>query len=166
MLTHRRQLEEAGFVGFFSFERIRAEPKLIPVEAGVYVVLTPPEFMPRFLTQNAGGWHKGKNPTVPVENLKENWVEDVEVLYFGKADGGKNGRRGLRKRIGEYAKHGTGIPAGHSGGRSIWQLQNAQSLLVCWRLSDSPVRLENELLRQFVSAFGKRPFANLIGGMK
>jgi len=165
-LAHREQLEKAGFSGFLSFQRIHTESHLIPVEPGVYAVLTPPGYSPRFLEKSLGGWHKGKDPTVPVASLRDNWVEGVDVLYFGKADAGKYGRRGLRKRLSEYVRYGAGKPIGHSGGRLIWQLRDAQTLLVCWRVCDSPSVAEEELLRGFVLAFGRRPFANLVGGMK
>ena len=159
-LADREQLEKAGFSGFLSFQKIYNEPNLIPDESGVYAVLKPPDFSPNFLNRSVGGWHKKKDPTVTVECLKRNWVKGVHVLYFGKADVGKSGR-GLRKRLSEYVKYGLGQPIGHSGGRLIWQLSDAQRLLVCWQACEMPRALEKELLRDFVAEHGALPFANL-----
>jgi len=165
MTGQRCDLEEAGFSGFFSFEDLRRRDIQIPEGPGCYAVLKPPGFVPCFLEQSAGGRLKKKDPSVAQDILERNWVEAADVLYTGKADSGVRGRRGLRKRLEELSNFGDGRPVGHWGGRFLLQLHDAQSLLVCWKLCEMPKEIEAEMLRDFVSRFGQRPFANLTGGM-
>ncbi len=88
------------------------------------------------------------------------------MLYIGKADTGKDGRRGLRKRLDEYCRFGAGEPVGHYGGRYIWQLADADQLLVAWPpiLDEEPVEVEDRLLDDFERVYGALPFANLEKG--
>jgi hypothetical protein len=80
----------------------------------------------RFAERSCGGWFKGKDPTVPQEDLTANWVDDAEVVYIGKADQ-------LKRRLTQFADFGAGKPVGHWGGRLIWQLTNVDRLLVAWK---------------------------------
>src|SRR6476620_1240573 len=48
--------------------------------------------------------------------------------------GGKTAKRGLRKRIQEFADFGRGAPVGHWGGRLLWQLADSQALLIAWKV--------------------------------
>ena len=94
--------------------------------------------------------------------LERNWVNGAAVIYIGKAGGGSSSAT-LRRRLKSFLRFGEGHPVGHWGGRFIWQLQDAGSLLFCWRhVGDSDAReLERDLIRDFVRMFGTRPFANL-----
>ena len=107
---------------------------------------------------------KGRNPNVPVGELQANWVKDTCVVYIGKAGGGSS-RATLRKRIGQYIRFGSGEPVGHWGGRYIWQLEDADNLLFCWRAAiewEDAEEIESELIENFKSRYdGHRPFANL-----
>jgi excinuclease UvrABC nuclease subunit len=76
------------------------------------------------------------------------------VLYIGKADA-------LRRRVRQYMAFGAGRPVGHWGGRLIWQLADSDALLVAWRETAEPLRVEAELLNAFADVFGSLPFANL-----
>jgi hypothetical protein len=92
------------------------------------------------------------------------WVDDAFVLYIGKADAGARGQRGIRARLDEYLRFGMGEPIGHWGGRYLWQLANANDLIVCYKACPNPVAEERRLLDLFVSEYGALPFANLRRG--
>lgn len=134
----------------------------MPSASGVYAVIRPLAEPVEFLSTSTAGHFKGKDPTVPVNALQSAWVDGVEVLYIGKAGAGSGGERGLRKRLDEYRRHGQGRPVGHWGGRYIWQLTDSASLLVAWLATpdEDPADVEADLIAQFTSANGKRPFAN------
>ncbi|MBA3243816.1 MAG: GIY-YIG nuclease family protein [Actinobacteria bacterium] len=90
--------------------------------------------------------------------LKLKWVESC-VVYIGK---GKN----LSRRLKQYAQFGSGKPTPHWGGRYVWQLRDAESLLVAWKqvaTPDAAASAEASLLAAFRRAHGGRPpFANLV----
>ncbi len=74
-----------------------------------------------------------------------------------------SGRRGLRRRLDEYRRHGAGRRAGHWGGGLIWQLADSDELLVGWREVVDARALEKAMIAEFVAMHGKRPFANRTG---
>lgn len=150
---NRASLETAGFVGWVPFPAIRTTA--CPTCGGIYVVLYSGENPRSFADRSCGGWFKGKDPTVPHEALAANWVDGVEVVYIGKADQ-------LKRRLTQYADFGEGKPVGHWGGRLIWQLPNADALLVAWKETPNrvPAEVEAELITAFRQAHGKPPFAN------
>lgn len=108
-----------------------------------------------FAERSCGGWFKGKDPTVTLDALAANWVDDAQVVYIGKADQ-------LNRRLKQYADFGSGKPIGHWGGRLIWQLPSIDCLLIAWKETPGrvPVDVEAELITQFRRAYGKPPFAN------
>ena len=150
----RSQLEAHGFVGWVTFDYLRdADP--CPTSGGVYVVSRADQTEPCFLDRSCGGWFKDRDPTVPHDHLVANWVEDAEVVYIGKANS-------LRRRLREFAKFGAGQRIGHWGGRLIWQLEEAFSLLVAWKETPGldPAVVEANLIAEFRAAYGQPPFAN------
>ncbi len=149
----RRGWEIAGFLGFTPL--LQLDAKSIPKSPGVYAVLRTKQSEPEFLAISTGGHFKGKDPTVDIAVLQPNWVPDTDTLYIGKATS-------LHARLGQYAKFGAGRPIGHWGGRYIWQLADSAEVLACWLpTSDNPAFVESQLIAQFVSLHGMRPFANL-----
>lgn len=160
----RNGLQEAGFTGFVPIAEL--DRHQVPQTPGVYLVVRPGADSPRFLPRSPAGWLKGRDPSVPISVLERNWVTGSSVLYIGKAGGGSTGRRGIQKRLNEYRRHGRGEPAGHWGGRFVWQLEASGSLLVCWKPTDEkdPEEVESALLAQFVADFAALPFANRKGG--
>lgn len=153
-------LRDFGFRGFVPFADLPLSS--VPAGPGVYAVLRLGSERPVFRPASIAGWFKGKDPSVTEDKLSAAWVEGAEVLYIGKAAAGASKRRGLRKRLDEYRKHGSGLPVGHWGGRYLWQLVDSDELLVAWfetPLDDSE-SLEAALLENFTQTFGARPFAN------
>ena len=109
-----------------------------------------------------GGHFKDKNPNVSIDILKENWVDNSLIVYIGKA-GNESSKATLNSRLKQYLYFGQGRKAAHWGGRLIWQLKDSDQLLVCWKKSpnDDPRAIEKKLIKNFVTEYGKRPFANL-----
>lgn len=152
----------SGFSGWVPFAQLPESN--VPAGAGVYVIIRPRSEPPAFLAVSPAGHLKGQDPTVPVSELEALWVPGAHVIYVGKANLGVSGKRGLRKRLNEFRKHGAGSNAAHhSGGRRIWQLADHADLLVGWRETDDAeaARTESELIAQFRKHYGVRPFANM-----
>ncbi|MFD6222948.1 hypothetical protein [Nocardia asteroides] len=150
-----------GFGGFVTFSDLPAAD--VPAEPGVYVVVRRTKSAPVFLPASPAGWFKGKDPTLPLPELHRAWIPGEPVLYIGKAAAGRSRRRGLRKRLDEYRRHGAGQPVGHWGGRMIWQLADSADLLVGWRATTEARPVEKAMITEFVALYGQRPFANRTG---
>jgi hypothetical protein len=107
----RPDLEAAGFVGWRTWDELRADRFVqIPSGPGVYVIYRPSATDPEFLDVNPGGHFKRRDPTVDVAALEAKWVPGAHVVYIGKADV-------AAKRLKQFARFGAGKPIGHWGGR-------------------------------------------------
>ncbi len=152
-----------GFDGYRTVRSLRNKGvDAVPEEPGVYRVMRPGIAPPRFLAQGAGAWFKGKDPNVPLSRLQQEWVESALVLYIGRA--GADSNETLRKRIDLLIRFGEGEPVGHYGGRLVWQLNDADALVICWQATynKDPQEVKRELIQNFRMLHGgKRPFANL-----
>lgn len=143
----RSGLEALGFGGFRPL--VNATTDDIPKGRGVYVVLRPDPGAPyTFLEENPLGAYA-------LSDLEGRWVEGAPIVYIGKA----GGVGGLNKRIRPYMRKGKS----HSGGRSIWQLEEADKLLICWIETPglNPWHVEEDYLAEFKRVHGGQPFANL-----
>lgn len=149
-------IQGSGFVGFKTVAEMKSGGYLsLPDIPGVYLILKKDKLSPHFLQVGTGGHFKGKDPNVNEAELKANWAPGACVLYIGKATS-------LKKRLGQYMRFGSGANVGHWGGRYIWQLADADQLLVCWKpTKEDPRIVEAGYIQEFVSYYGCRPFANL-----
>ncbi|GAA1863698.1 hypothetical protein GCM10009715_08660 [Paeniglutamicibacter psychrophenolicus] len=162
MKLDKKALKDDGFAGFRPIEAL--EINRIPQHQGIFAVLRPAGFEPRFLAKSTAGVFKKKNPSLANAELSAEWVADADVLFIGKAGPGSKGNRGLRRQIQEFVDFGRGRPPGHWDGRLIWQLADAGSLLVAWK--ELPADALNEAQAnyhaQFQQSYGSLPFANLV----
>ena len=157
-------LKSEGFQGFYSISQLTQNSSLIPSEKGIYLFLYNEPSSPIFINPGSGGFFKGKNPNVSIEELKANWVENTTVVYIGKS-GTSTGNATLNSRLIQYLKFGQGKNIGHYGGRYIWQIKTHKDLIICWKTTPNqdPRALEKEMIKDFVIQYGNRPFANLVG---
>jgi hypothetical protein len=154
----------AGFDGFIAVRQLRRNTDQIPSQRGIYVVLRLANSPPRFRKRSSAGHHKRRDPTVEVGTLRRAWIADTCLLYIGKA-GGKTQRSTLQSRVSAYLRQGNGGNAGHAGGRAIWQLTDASSLVIAWKVipRGNPRVHEKELIARFKLVYQRRPFANRTG---
>lgn len=159
--TELQCLKDDGFIGFKTIKELKMSMAVVPAEKGVYVVFRPNDRQPEFLQIGTGGFFKQKNPNIPVSELATHWVEESSIVYIGKA-GGK-GKATLKSRIGQYMRFGKGCSVGHWGGRLIWQLKDADDLVVCWKKTEEDPRgVEKKMIKDFKEQYnGRRPYANL-----
>lgn len=145
-----------GFTGFVQVSKLRSAASLLPDSGGVYIVVRDSDNSPEFLATGTGGFFKGKNPNVGLEELESNYVAGSKVVYIGKATN-------LKKRVGQLLRFGAGSAVGHWGGRYLWQLADSDNLLIAWKTTpiNDPRAEEIKMLEEFVARHGKLPFANL-----
>lgn len=148
--------KEDGFSGFVKVSDLRASSGIIPQSGGVYVVLRVSDSTPQFLEVGTGGHFKGKDPNVSIAELENNIVDGCSTMYIGKATS-------LRKRIGQLLRFGAGANVGHWGGRYLWQLADADDLVIAWEETPmtDPRMVEASMLQDYVTRYGRLPFANL-----
>jgi len=162
MFNNLKELELYGFEGFKRIHFLKNNYSVIPEKAGVYIVINK-DYDKSFLDESVGGHFKGKNPTISIEKINNNWVENTLVVYIGKA-GGYNSKATLKKRLIQYLRFGGGEPVGHWGGRLIWQLKKNNDLIIAWKklYNKEPRSEEQNLINQFEQKYNRLPFANLM----
>lgn len=145
-----------GFKGFVKISDLRMSTDVLPRDKGVYVVIRKNDEKPKFLECGTGGHFKGKDPNVSISELENNLVSGSNVMYIGKATN-------LRNRLKQLLRFGAGANVGHWGGRYLWQLSDANDLIIAWKETpmEDPRTVEIRMLTEYVNKYGKRPFANL-----
>lgn len=153
-------LEVTGWDGFTPLATL--DPAAVPDVPGVYVVVRDATdeaaFLPDRPHRGSGRQATSKHFAYPTDQLAARWITESAVLNIGKAD------VSLRNRLDQYRKYGAGTGVSHKGGRSIWQLGDADALLIAWAAAPSGVtgrQLERGLIAAFRTTHGARPFANL-----
>ena len=162
MKIEREQLQKYGFEGFKTIRELMSSCREIPKLMGVYVVLWEKDNRPTIMDKRTFDCQEDKYPSYSKAELEEEWVEGTHIVYIGKA-GGFGQKTELHKRLSTYIRFGKGKKAAHGGGRSIWQLADAQELIVCWRVltDEEPCCVESKMIADFCKKHnGKRPFAN------
>ena len=156
MATEIENYRKDGFTGFIPISELRGNTKVMPEGSGVYIVVRESGESPKFLAEGTGGFFKGNNPNVSIDELKANYVAGSKVVYIGKATS-------LRKRVGQLLRFGAGSAVGHWGGRYLWQLADSDNLLIAWKPTPTidPRAEEMRMLEEYVSLHGQLPFANL-----
>lgn len=158
-----KSIKDYGFEGYIPVSQLRQNQSIVPHNKGVYMVLYIPDDSPEFLTKGSGGFFKGRDPNVPLEELKGNWINDTKVIYIGKAGGGKSSAT-LNSRIKQFLKFGSGKNVSHYGGRIVWQIEDINNLVICWKELpvEDPNDVKKHLIRGFKKIHRKKPFANLV----
>ena len=148
--------EADGFVGFIPVAQLRNDIGRVPTTGGIYIVVRDSDVYPTFLEIGTGGFHKDRDPNVPISTLEANYVTDSKIMYIGKATS-------LRKRVLDLLRFGAGASVGHYGGRLLWQLADSNELLIAWKETpnEDPREVEAIMLKDFAATHGCLPFANL-----
>jgi len=141
-----------GFEGFVPL--VRLPMKDVTPNKGIYVVLRPDADASYALLDHS------PLAAYTVVELEERWIPGAPIVYIGKA-GTQTSRGGLKLRLSPYSRKARG----HSGGRSIWQLEDAGELLVCWIETPGldPHHVEEDYLDEFARVYLAQPFANVKG---
>lgn len=137
----------------------------VPQKKGVYVIIRTSMDAPTFCKVGTGGFFKGKDPNINIEELAQKWRHsNNKILYVGRANYDDDNPKvakcasTLKSRLKEYMRFGHGKKVGHKGGRYIWQLADAKELDVWYKVCDNPQTVESELIKKY------EPFANLKRG--
>ena len=151
-------LKNNGFVGFKTVAELKLDMSSVTEFPGVYVVIRNKISAPNFLEVGSGGYFKGENPNVETCLLEKKWINGEKVVYIGKAG------TSLKRRIKQYIDFGSGKNVGHRGGRYIWQLEDHEDLIFCWKpvTDEDPAIVESQMLEDFfIDHCLRLPFANL-----
>ena len=148
----RKGLAAAGFEGFAPL--VGLAMKDVTPEKGIYVVLRPNPDAPHMLLEHS------PLDRYSLEDLESRWIQGAPIVYIGKA-GSPTSKGGLKSRLRPFSRKARN----HSGGRSIWQLDDADQLLVCWIKTPGvdPRQVEEDYLDEFARAYLAPPFANIVG---
>lgn len=156
----REGMEARGWEGFIPLSTLDSSG--VPDSPGVYAVLRDGDATPGFLTERPHATARQAN-SYTVSDLHSRWVSGVQVLNIGRAG------TSLRRRLCQYRQFGGGVGLNHKGGRSIWQLSEADRLTVAWRTFPvtydglSTRGAESGLITKFQEAHGgAKPFANRV----
>lgn len=154
-----QELKENGFEGFVKVGELKRDyrNREIPHTSGIYLILYLAAGHPQFIYPGTGGFFKGKDPNISIERLNSKWVANEAVIYIGKAND-------LNSRLRQYMRFGCKENVGHYGGRYIWQIADADKLVVCWKEFEEAREKEKEMISCFKEKHnGMFPFANLVG---
>ena len=131
---------------------------------GVYAISIPYDYLLEYYSPRESKIRGNVIKPWAVEKLKNKWVENCDLVYYGLA--GKKSFRSLNDRLEDLLRHGNGkISASgpHKGGEILWQLKNYERFEL-WLLPTGeppePRNYEELVLRTFHDEKQKLPFAN------
>lgn len=145
----RAGFEAVGFQGFVPLVGLDIDS--LPRRRGVYAVFgSQAAEKPAFLEENPITRRKPYTPG----KLSMKWLPAQTVVYIGKADAVD----GIYGRLGAFSRKSSS----HTGGRALWQLENAHDLVAAWVETPDHVAeiVEKSYLRSFRGQYGSFPFAN------
>jgi len=144
----RPGLEEFEFEGFIPL--IGLDVSLLPPRRGMYVVLREARSAPVFLATNP----ITRREPYPIERLEKKVTRGHEIVYIGSTDGAG----GLRDRLGVFSTQSSS----HTGGRALWQLNDARKLIAAWKETPTEASgvVESRWLLEFKREHGAYPLAN------
>ncbi|WP_308465635.1 IS110 family transposase [Rathayibacter soli] len=148
----RKGLAAAGFEGFVPL--VGLVMKEVTPEKGIYAVLRPNSDAPYTLLEHS------PLDRYTLEDLERRWIPGAPIVYIGKA-GSPTSKGGLKSRLNPFGRKARS----HSGGRSIWQLDDVDQLLICWIKTPGmdPQDVERDYLDEFARVHLAQPFANVDG---
>lgn len=151
----RREILQAGLRGLFTLPQLQdGQLSTAPEAPGIYTVWRVDPAPPRFARTSTAGRDRGRDPTIAPEVLQARWIPDAALLYAAKT-------ANVRTRIRLLVDFASGKPVAHWDGRALWQLADADDLLVAWAASPDPQAALNKLLARFAEQHGRPlPFGN------
>lgn len=133
-------------------------------KSGIYSISTSGVYSPFFISQEETKNRKNVIRPWPEDKLREKWVNDSEIVYYGLA--GHRSPRSLWSRLTDLIRHGNGKTSErgpHKGGEILWQLGGVENFRL-WILPTEgppiPRQLEKGILVRFRELAGMLPFAN------
>lgn len=140
-------------------------PKLGELEScGIYAIAVAEGYRAGFVSPDVASEKGNVIRPWSLEELREKWVESVDIVYYGLA--GSRSFRPLKKRLRSLIRHGSGHTTDrgpHKGGEILWQLIGYERFGIWAYPTDpppAPRNIEQELLKSFHRRSGKLPFAN------
>jgi len=131
---------------------------------GIYAISIPSKYLPEYYSPDEIKIRGNVIKPWTIEKLKNKWVLDAEIVYYGLA--GKKSFRSLNDRLDDLLRHGNGKISSsgpHKGGEILWQLKNYETFEI-WILPTNeppePRNYEKLILRTFHKEMTKLPFAN------
>jgi len=156
-------LRAKGFVFIGSIGQLFESglPKLGELEScGIYAIAAAEGYRAGFVSPDVASEKGNVIRPWSLEELREKWVESVDIVYYGLSF------RPLKKRLRNLIRHGSGYTTDrgpHKGGEILWQLVGYEGFEVWIYPIDPPPAprdSERELLKSFYCQSGKLPFAN------
>lgn len=74
------ELKAEGWQGFKNIAQLKSSVSEIPKTMGVYMVLRFSTEVPHYINPGTGGFFKGNDPNVPIEELQSEWNANSPIM--------------------------------------------------------------------------------------